>query len=575
MSTSLTQKRWQIAPPPPSEFAESIADLKLNQVLAQVLYRRGFRGRDEIVSFLEPHEYSEDDNPFRMAGMVEAVYRLRMAVRNQEPIAVYGDFDCDGVTATVLLTGVLQTLGADAQPYIPNRVDEGYGLNSPALDSLARQGVKVVVTVDCGIRSVQEVIDGNGCGLDMIITDHHSVGPELPPALAVINPQREDCPYPEKRLAGVGVAYKLAQALFMEGQRRGIKEARGWRPEDWLDLVAIGTVADIMPLEGENRVLVRRGLNRLNHPQRPGLLALYEAAEIRVGQVTSTTIGFAIGPRINAAGRLRSAMLAYDLLAAPDIESARPLAKKLNDINRDRQEKTRQMQERAEEVMTSPASRHLLFAADNHFEQGIVGLVAGRLTEQYYRPSVVVHIGDDESHGSCRSIPEFHITQALDRCSDLLERYGGHAAAAGFTVRNQHISTLEQRLTEIAEDVLTGRELAPLLEIDAEISLRDITPDLMAALDRLEPTGEGNPQPIFATRGVTIRRRQVVGANGQHLKLRLEQDGAWKDAIAFRRGDQIENLPERVDIAYQLERDEWNGRQRIQLYARDIRPAEA
>ncbi len=575
MSTSLAHKQWQTKPPPPPEFIASVADLGLHPVLAQVLHGRGFRGRDEIASFLEPHEYSQDDNPFRMAGMVEAVYRLRMAIRNGEPIAVYGDFDCDGVTATVLLTGVLRALGADVRPYIPDRVDEGYGLNSPALETLAAKGVRVVVTVDCGIRSIQEVIDGNSYGLDMIITDHHSVGPEIPPALAVINPQRADCAYPEKRLAGVGVAYKLAQALFMEAQRRGIKEAREWRPEDWLDLVAIGTVADIMPLEGENRVLVRRGLNRLNRPQRPGLLALYEAAGIKAGQVTSTTIGFGIGPRINAAGRLRSAMLAYDLLAAPDIEGARPLAKKLNDINDKRQEKTQQMQKWAKEAMVKPASRALLFAADARFEQGLVGLVAGRLTEQYYRPAVVIHIGKDRSHGSCRSIPEFHITRALERCDDLLVRYGGHAAAAGFTVRNENIPALGARLAEIAESALAGRDLAPTLEVDAEIALSDITPDLVAALERLEPTGEGNPQPTFATRDVTIRSRQVVGANGQHLRLRLEQDGTWMDAIAFRRGGQIKNLPERVDIAYQLKRDEWNSRRRIKLHVCDIWPAEA
>lgn len=573
VSTRPRRKIWNIAPPAPASFVERMAEQGIHPVLAQVLYRRGFTTPEEARAFLS--YYDEDDNPFRLKGMVEAIYRLRLAIRRKEPIAVYGDFDCDGVCATVLLVQVLQKLGAIVRPYIPDRVDEGYGLNSPALKKLAEEGVRVVVTVDCGIRSIHEVEDANTYGLDVIISDHHSVGSHLPPALAVINPKQEGCTYPEKMLAGVGLAYKMAQALYMEAQRRGYKGGEGWRPEDWLDLVAIGTVADIAPLRGENRYLVREGLKRLNDPQRPGLQALYGTAGIKPGRVDTVTIGFMIGPRINAAGRLRSALLAYDLLSAADQASAAPLAQQLDLLNQERQRKTLEMQAWAEENFAGdPEDEPLLFAADPRFEQGVVGLVASRLTEQYYRPSVVVQVGEHESHASCRSIPEFHITRALEACDDLLERYGGHAAAAGFTVLTENLEAVSERLWALAAETLAELDLVPTLEIDAELGLDQITLELAEALRRLEPTGEGNPPPLFATRGLLVKGRFPVGAEGQHLKLQLSDGITTVEAIAYRQGDQMESLAEVVDVAYHLEINEWNGARRVQLNLQDIRPAE-
>lgn len=574
LSTRPKRRIWNIAPPAPVSFVERMEGLGIHPILAQVLYRRGFTTPEEARSFL--NFYDEDDNPFRLKGMVEAVYRLRMAIRRKESIAVYGDFDCDGVCATVLLVQVLQKLGAIVRPYIPDRVDEGYGLNSPALKKLAEEGIRVVVTVDCGIRSIREVEDANAYGLDVIISDHHSVGPNPPPALAVINPKQEGCAYPEKMLAGVGLAYKMAQALYMEAQRRGYKGGEGWRPEDWLDLVAIGTVADIAPLRGENRALVQEGLRRLNSPQRPGLQALYGTASIKPGRVNTVTIGFVIGPRINAAGRLRSALLAYDLLSAPDQASAAPLAQQLDQLNQERQQKTLEMQAWAEESFAGdPEDEPLLFAADPRFEQGVVGLVASRLTEQYYRPSVVVQVGERESHASCRSIPEFHITHALEACADLLERYGGHAAAAGFTVLTENLEVVSERLWTLAAEALADLELAPTLDIDAELKLDQITLDLVKALQRLEPTGEGNPPPLFVTRGLIVKGRFPVGADGQHLKLQLSDGATTMEAIAYRQGDQLEVLPEIADVAYHLEINEWNGAQRVQMNLQDIRPAES
>lgn len=568
----LTNKQWNLPPPAPQDFIAQMAHLKAHPIVAQILYRRGFTDPAQAAELFTT--YNKDDNPFGLKGMTEAVYRLRMAIRNREPIAIYGDFDCDGVCSTVLLTQALQKLGATVRPYIPSRVDEGYGLNSPALKMLADEGVKVVVTVDCGIRSVQEVIDGNSYGLDMIISDHHSIGPEIPPALAVINPKQVDCTYPEKMLAGVGLAYKIAQAMYMEAHRRGYGKAGGWHPADWLDLVAMATVADIAPLLGENRMLVQEGLKKLNSPERPGLKALYGVAGIKAGRVSAVTIGFFLGPRINSAGRLRSAMLSYDLLSANEMSQAVRLAEELNSLNQERQQKTDTMQTWAEEQMGGAAgSLPLLFAADARFEQGVVGLVASRLTETYYRPSVVVQVGEQESHGSCRSIPEFHITHALDRCSDLLERHGGHAAAAGFTVRNDRVDALRERLQEIAGEALAGQELLPSLDIDAEIPLGEITLETADALAGLEPTGEANRTPLFVTRDLSVADRRTVGAEGKHLKLMLT-DGVIKvDAIAFRLGELAGSIPERVDVAFNLETDEWNDRRRLQLNVRDLRPA--
>jgi len=568
------QKRWLIAPPAPSDYLDRLADHDIHPVLAQVLYNRGFDTPEAALEFLARH-YLADDNPFLLKGMAEATYHLRLAIRRGDPVVVYGDFDADGVTSTVLLTEVLARLGADVRPYIPDRVDEGYGLNSPALKALAEDGVRVVVTVDCGIRSVKEVEDGIGYGLDMIVSDHHSVGPVLPPALAVINPRQPGDPYPEKGLAGVGVTYKLVQALYMEAQRRGYRAGDDWRPDDWLDLVAIGTVADIVPLRGENRALVRDGLALLNSPLRPGLKALYGTARIKPGRVDATSIGFMIGPRINAAGRLRSAMMAFDLLTVVDQRRAVTLATELNEVNRERQEKTSTMQTWAEEhIPGDPSGEPLLFAADERFEQGVVGLVASRLTDQYYRPSVVVQVGEEESHGSCRSIPEFHITHALEECDDLLERYGGHAAAAGFTVRNDRIAPLQERLAGVAGSQLVMDELLPTVDVDAELPLEEATLTLAGALAALEPTGEGNQPPLFASRHVRVQESRVVGSEGTHLKLTLSSGAHLVEAIAFRQGEWYGHLPDFLDIAYELQVNEWNNRQEAQLIIRDLRPAE-
>ena len=566
-----TFKEWHIAPSAPDDFVGRMEEHGVHPIVAQILYNRGQHTPESAVAFLgcePPH-----DDPFQMRGMSAAVARIRQAVRKGDRIIVYGDFDADGVSATSLLTLALRYLGAEVAPYIPDRVDEGYGLNASTLGRLAESGARLVVTVDCGIRSVDEVIAGQRSGLDIIISDHHSVGPVLPPALAVVNPKQDGCRYPEKQLSGAGVAYKMAQALCLAEQKVSTRQsAREWRAEELLDLVALGTVADVVPLVGENRVLVQGGLALLNAGERIGVQMLCQVAQIE--QVTAAHIGFVLGPRLNAAGRLGDAMLACNLLLTGDADEAAELAIKLDTLNRERQEWTRRMRAWAEESLGDAADKEpLIFSADRRYLQGVVGLVAGRLTEEHYRPSVVVAMEDELSHGSCRSIPEFHITRALDACADLLVQHGGHAAAAGFTARTENLPGLAERLQALAADELGGQVLAPSLDIDMALSLGQIDGALIDALDALEPTGHGNTPPLFVAHGVQVVEARAVGAGGVHLKLTLSDGAAVWDSIAFRRGRLAGQLPERLDIVYHLEANEWGGQRRLQLNIQDFSAA--
>ncbi len=567
-------KKWITAPPVPEQILRQYSGM--DPVLAQILYNRGLTTPADAADFLYFRDI--DSNPFQMKGMNRAVDRIRRAIRQKEPIVVYGDFDADGVTSTTLLMQTLRALGAEAKPYIPHRADEGYGLNSKALLKLKRAGAGLVVTVDCGIRSVQEVEDAKAEGLDLIITDHHSVGAQIPPALAVINPKQEDCPYHEiePMLAGVGVAFKLAQALL-----RAAAHDRHNPPtiseEVLLDLVAIGTVADLVPLNSlQNRALVRRGLEVLNQARRPGVRALLDVAGVEPGKVTAMSIGYGLGPRINAAGRLGSAMTAYHLLAASDIRQAAKLALELQELNTERQNLTREAQDMIRERLEQEDTEGLplIFASDPSFQPGIVGLVAGRLTEEFYRPAVVMEEGATESRASCRSIPQFDITAALDECADLLLRHGGHAQAAGFTVANQNVPVLVERLTHLASERLAGEQLRPTLELDAELDVNRLSEDLWETLQLLEPTGYHNSAPVLMMSNAFIVERRTVGRDDRHLKFSVQRAGRPPlDAIAFGMGEWAKDLSGYFDLAYQLEINEWNGRRTLQLNVQDIRLA--
>ncbi|MDO8753784.1 MAG: single-stranded-DNA-specific exonuclease RecJ, partial [Anaerolineales bacterium] len=517
-------KRW-IIPPQITPEADSALSA-FPPVLRQILFNRGYATDADARAYLNAKPDFNTD-PFQMTGMREAVTRIQFAIQNHEPIAIYGDYDVDGVTATALLVECLKILNADVRGYIPNRFEEGYGLNNNALDELKAEGVKLVITVDCGIRSSTEALHARSIGLDLIISDHHHPdGENLPHALAVINPKQHGDLYPDKDLAGVGIAYKIAEALLSNEKQETSNEKKPSLVtlNSLLDLVALGTVADLAPLVGENRALVRKGLRQMQQTTRQGLFSLAAVSELVLAKVNAGHIGFTLGPRLNAAGRLKEALAAFELLTTTDVFRAGELAQMLDMQNRERQRITRDMQKQAEEmVMNEDPHAYLLFAAHEDFNAGVVGLAASRLTEKYYRPAIVASKGAQETRGSCRSIPEFHITDALDQCADLLVRHGGHAAAAGFTVRNENLSALVTRLKAIAEEKLSNEDLRPTFTADAEVSLVEMRPDLYEkCLRYLEPTGYGNRNAVFVARNVKVKSSRTVGADAKHLKLALE-----------------------------------------------------
>ena len=559
------QKRWKVASSAPRAHLDQFPGLA--PLLVQVLYNRGVVSPDEVHGFLDG-TWSEGD-PFDLPDMARATDSLIRAITNRVPIAVYGDFDADGVTATALMVQTLVALGADVREYIPNRVDEGYGLNLKSLRALYQDGVRLVVTVDCGTRAVEEIGQARR-GIEFIVTDHHSVGQELPRALAVINPKRDDSAYPFRSLAGVGVAYKLAQALIEEARECGVPVHI--EEQSLLDLVALGSVSDMVPLVGENRHLVRRGLEVLNQGKREGLKALLQKARLGSSEVDAATIGFGLGPRLNAAGRLGDARLSYRLLVTADKSEAWQLARQLDEKNQQRQTLTSSAYQRAESLALSRGEdAPLLYAADPSFMSGIVGLVAARLTDTYYRPSVVIEEGEEVCKGSCRSIGEFHITRALDECRDLLVRHGGHAAAAGFTVRRERLDPLMERLSDIAAQQLSGQDLMPTIHIDASVPAAEMGWDTVDWVRKLEPCGEGNPAPIFSSEGVVVLEKRGVGSENQHLKLILDAGGQARDAIGFRLGSCASSLGDRVDLVYTLQVNEWNGDSRLQFHLLDVR----
>ncbi len=575
-------KRWTISPRITSPATEALKAFP--PILQQILFNRDLATDAEARAFLRAQP-NFDADPFQLTGMQIAVDRIQFALAHAEPIAVYGDYDVDGVTATALMVEALQKLGANVRGYIPNRFDEGYGLNTDALDSLQADGVKLVITVDCGIRSPNEALHAQTIGLDLMISDHHHPdGLNLPPALAVINPKQHGDLYPDKDLAGVGIAYKIIEALVTDRRQRTADQSNtsgqpsavnGLNLNDLLDLVALGTVADLAPLVGENRVLVRKGIRQIRETKRQGLFSLAGVAETKIDKITAGNIGFMLGPRLNASGRLESALASLELLTTTDFMRAGQLAQQLDVQNRQRQSITKSMQRQAEEmVMSEDPEAFLLFAAHEDFNPGVVGLAASRLTEMYYRPAVVAAKSAEETRGSCRSIPEFHITDALDQCKDLLVRHGGHAAAAGFTVKNENLSELVARLKSIAKDQLGGKDLRQTLSADMEVPLSDLNFEVLKHLEYLEPTGYGNPDAVFVSRNVKVKSSRTVGADAKHLKLTIEDDrGATFDSIGFRLGHLRDSLPARVDVLYHFEANEWNGKRSLQLNLKDVKAA--
>jgi single-stranded-DNA-specific exonuclease len=555
--------QWAFPAPLPAEAAQAFPGF--DRAAIQILLGRGLRTLEAAERFLAPAADAPGD-PFELLGMRAAVDRLERARRRGERVAIYGDYDVDGVTATALLLLALRQAGVEVSPYIPNRFEEGYGLNSPALESLGRSGVGLVISVDCGIRSVEEVEAARAVGLDVIITDHHQPGVQLPPAAAVINPRQRGDDYGFKDLSGVGIAYQLAAALSQAWGGAG--------PDDLIDLVALGTVADLAPMLGENRWLVSRGLARMRQAARPGLDALFQAARITPRRLNASAVGYSVAPRLNAAGRLESAQRALRLLLAHDPLEAIPLAADLERMNRERQLLTRETVDRARQMILEDAEGQLLlFATADDFNEGVIGLAAARLVEEFHRPAIVATRTEGIVRASARSIAEFHITHALDQCADLLLRYGGHAAAAGFTVRDESAAALRARLRSLAAEAFGSDPPMRRLRIDAVVAGPELNLSLMRFLDRLEPCGPGNPRPLLAVTAAEVMSARRVGPQAEHLKLLVRSQGRPVEAIAFRQGERQAEAAGSIEIAFHLERNEYQGLETLQMNIVEFRAA--
>ena len=558
------RRRWLVRSPAPA-----LVDSPFPPLIRHLLYHRGVRSEDEAARFLFLEPRPEPD-PILLPGVERAVQRLSAAITGDEGIAVFGDFDVDGVTAAALLTQALEELGARVTTYIPNRFGEGYGLNVAAITSLGERGASLLLAADCGTSSVAEVEHARRLGMDVIILDHHTIPPELPPAVALVNPKLlpqagQESPLGE--LAAVGVAYKAMAALY---QALG----RAWQPQRSLDLVAIGTVADLAPLTGENRYLVKEGLAAITRAERPGLRALIAMAGPRPQAVDSEAIAYGLAPRLNAAGRLAHADLSLRLLLTQDEGEAAEVARQLNALNQERQRQTEQALATATELLTAEDTQaSLIFIGHPDISEGIVGLVASKLVDERYRPAIVYQRGESESRGSCRSIPEFDIIGALKRQADLLVRYGGHSRAAGFTVANANLAALKKGLLEQATSELAGAELSPALVIDAELPLGHLRGEDIRWLQRFQPYGQGNPDPTFLSRSVSVVEMRLLGNNGQHLRLKLKDGPVTWPAIAFGMGERAVKAGQRVDVVYSLASDRWAD-DALELRVKDLAPSD-
>ncbi len=547
-------------------------ELHLQPATARLLVSRGLEDPATARAFLNP-SLTDMLDPFLLAGMEQAVARLVTARRKQEQVCIYGDYDVDGVTATAMLVSGLTSLGLRVGYHIPHRLEDGYGLNNEALQAIRTSGATLCVTVDCGMTALAEAAFCQTIALDLIITDHHQPLERLPDACAVVNPHRSDCGYPFKGLAGVGVAFNLLVALRGRLRGEGTFADNGPDLRQWLDLVALGTVADVVPLTGQNRLLVAAGLQRMGAVTRIGMAALKKVAGIS-GEVTAGQVGFRLAPRVNAAGRLESAVPGVELLLTADPVVAETLATELDEANSERQAVERRMLEEAVRLLEQGGGvngRHSIVLASEGWHPGVVGIVASRLAERYYRPTILLALQDDgAAKGSGRSIPGFHLLEALHDCAPLLTRYGGHRAAAGVALSADQADAFVAAFERAAAERLDQQTLIPRLSLDVELEPGELTPTLVADLQRLAPFGAGNPEPVVCIRGLTVMEQKVVGS--EHLRLRLGRGRHYINAIAWRMAGRP--APELLDLAGVPEIDTWGGGSRLQIRVKDLKPTE-
>jgi len=562
------QKRWTIRKHDADAVNKLAVELGVKPLIAALLLARGYDTPEQARRFLNPSPEHLHE-PFLLKGMREAVDRIQKAIDTGEKIMIWGDYDVDGTTGTVLLRKMLSLLGAESTFHVPNRFTEGYGINIPALEQAQQDGVTLVISVDCGIRSFAPLEWARDHDLDVIVTDHH-LSDEIrgnPPAVAVVNPNQSGCSYPDKHLAGVGVAFKVAHALLRENDLEH-------EVPQFLKIAAIGTVADVMDLTGENRAIVALGLLDLTKTDNLGLKALMEVSDCR-SDMTSMHIGFRIGPRINAAGRMDVARHVVELFEATDFSKAREIATLLDSRNRERQKVQQQITELALLETEAHDGRHFVVVAGDGWHQGVIGLAASRIAEKLYRPTIVLSLREGFGHGSARSISNFHLLNALDVAEDLFEQYGGHAAAAGMKIKLENIADLRERLNAYAAKTLTDDDLIPELKIDALLTSRSLSLDLVDELSGFEPFGSGNPKPIFVTRDLVLRDEPFV-MKDKHLKLKLigldERvfEAVWWDGVERSKGQTLKPNT-RIELAYVAEANVWQGNRRLQLVVEDLR----
>ncbi|MBL0225674.1 MAG: single-stranded-DNA-specific exonuclease RecJ [Geobacteraceae bacterium] len=567
-------KKWELKDSFNAGKVAAVKGLQVHPLVVSILAVRGCVTVEDVITFLNP-SLSDMLDPALLCGMDSAVSRLLAARSSGEKICVYGDYDVDGITGTALLVSFLRATGWNCSYFIPNRFDDGYGLNSASIESIIGLGVTLIVSVDCGITAVDEALLCRRRGVGLIIVDHHAPQEVLPDACAVLNPLQTGCDYPFKSLAGVGVAFNLLVALRSALRHAGAFEGRPVPDlRKWLDLVALGTIADVVPLTGQNRIYAYYGLKQMAEPSRPGLSALKRVAGIKDGPVSCGQVGFRLAPRLNAAGRMESAVPGVDLLMSDSPEESLQIAVELDTANAERQAVERRIFDDAVAMVESCGRYPEIFSivlASDQWHQGVIGIVASRLVERYHRPTILIALTEDgQGKGSGRSIPGFHLLDALTACSQHLARFGGHRYAAGLGLTESEVPAFAKAFEAAAARTLTGSDLVPRLTIDFEVLPGDVTKELALGLKLLEPFGMGNPEPLLLLRRMTVVERRTVGEG--HLRLRLKRDGFSFVAIAFNLADR--EVSGSIDVVFYPEMNEWNGSSTLQLRVKDLRTAE-
>ncbi len=538
--------------------------IKCSPVIAKVLINRGFTDPDQINSFLHP-SLNELFDPFLLKGMQKAVDRIKKAINQKEKIWIYGDFDADGITSVSIMLLALRRIDANVDFYVPKRMEEGYGVNEDAVYLAKENNAAVLISVDCGITSVHEAKVAKDLGIDFIITDHHEIGDELPDAYSIINPKQQDCPYPFKELAGVGVAYKLLQALGLA--------------DDILEIVALGTIADIVPLVSENRILVKFGLNELARSSNLGIRSLIKVSNLGDKKITSTDVGYTLAPRINAIGRLGDAKDSIKLLTCSNMNEAMTLASFLDRENKRRQSIEKGILSQAIKKIESDCDfekNKIIIVFEKDWHVGVVGIVASRIVELYHRPTIVIAAGDGECKGSCRSIKGFNVFEALNHVSDFLLKFGGHQFAAGLAIEVEKIDEFSRAINEYANNILKPEDLARSIKLDAFLDLKELNYDLIDEINLLAPFGAKNSKPVFFTSKVKLKAMPRI-AGDEHLQFMVTNGSVSFPCIAFKMADKYEQLGNAfingkfVDIAFQPGINEWNGSKSIQLQIKDVR----